>query len=92
MLEKKNYKNGQQTYEIKGNTLTYFLKTGLIKAQGPYINEMMEGKWIFNREDGSLWTIGHFLHHQKHGEWTRYHQDGSIEKQQTFHLGKEIKK
>jgi antitoxin component YwqK of YwqJK toxin-antitoxin module len=50
MLEKKFYVNGQPVYEINGNKLTYYFKNGKIKAEGPFINNLMEGEWIFYRE------------------------------------------
>lgn len=92
MLEKTTYKNGQITHEIIDGRLTYYLKSGLIKAIGPYINDLFEGQWTFNRMDGSLWQIGHFRNNLKHGLWTRYHKDGTIEKEMLFEDGRELKK
>src|SRR5687767_8357150 len=46
------YKNGQLISEQKGNVLTYYFKTGLVKAKGKSVEGSMEGKWIFNRESG----------------------------------------
>ena len=62
MLNKKEYANGQKIFEIKENTLTYFFKNGNLKASGPYINELMEGEWVFYRESGQLWQTGNFQH------------------------------
>jgi len=92
MLEKKTYKNGQITHKIEDGTLTYYLKSGLIKATGPYINELFEGMWTFNRIDGSLWQIGNFKNNLRHGKWIRYHKDGYIEKEMLFENDKEIKR
>jgi antitoxin component YwqK of YwqJK toxin-antitoxin module len=50
MLGKKLYANGQPIYEKIGDKLTYYFKNGKVKAQGPFINNMMEGEWIFDRE------------------------------------------
>lgn len=49
MLNKKEYANGQKIFEIKENTLTYFFKNGNLKASGPFMNEIMEGEWVFYR-------------------------------------------
>ena len=49
MLNKKEYANGQKIFEIKENTLTYFFKNGNLKASGSFINELMEGEWVFYR-------------------------------------------
>ncbi len=92
MLEKKVYANGQPVYHIDDHCLTVYYKTGLIKAKGKFINEMMEGQWDFYRADGSLWTIGHFLNSQKHGPWTRYKENYQIEKTEIYEFGKLQKK
>ena len=65
MLEKKNYSNGQKVYELTGDKLTYFLKTGKIKASGPYINGKMKGEWLFYRETGQLCVVGNFKNNIK---------------------------
>ena len=55
-------------------TLTYYFQTG----------EIMEGKWIFNRESGQLWGTGNFKNNKKHGEWIRYDKKGEKEYHVTF--------
>ena len=60
MLGKKHYNNGQKVYELTENTLSYFYKNGNLKATGPFINEFMEGEWLFYRESGQLWQVGNF--------------------------------
>ena len=86
------YKNGQVISEHKGNTLTYYFKTGEIKAKGKSIDGVMEGKWVFNRESGQLWQIGHFRNNKKHGEFVRYDKSGSEEYRAKFENGKLIEK
>lgn len=44
MLSKTNYANGQKIYELEGDMLTFFFKTGMVKAKGLYINDKMEGE------------------------------------------------
>ncbi len=83
-----NYKNGQLISDQKGNVLTYFFKTGLVKAKGKSIKGSMEGKWIFNRESGKLWQIGHFKKSKKHGEFIRYNKSGKVEYRAKFADGK----
>jgi antitoxin component YwqK of YwqJK toxin-antitoxin module len=84
MLEKKNYANGQKVYELNDNKLTYFFKTGKIRATGPYINERMERKWLFYRETGQLWVVGNFNNNMKNGSWIRYDINDRIEYQELF--------
>lgn len=94
MIKKKHYANGQPTHEIENETLTYFFKTGKIKAQGGYVNEQMHGEWIFYREskgDGNhLWQIGHFANNLKHGNWVRYSRNNEVEYDETFDNGKQL--
>lgn len=85
------YNNGQIVQEQKGDILTYYHKDGKIKAQGKCIDGSFEGKWEFFKKEGFLWQIGSFKNNQKHGEWIRYKADGSIEKEQKFDTGVELK-
>ena len=86
-----NYNNGQPVKEQKGDILTWYHKDGKIKAQGKCIDGSYEGKWEFFKKEGFLWGIGHFENNQKHGQWIRYKADGSVEKEQTFSKGVEVK-
>lgn len=92
MLEKKTYTNGQKVYELENERLTYFFKTGIKKAEGAFINKMMEGEWIFYRENGQLWQKGNFRNNMKHGEFTRYDKNGQVEYHEHFENNKIIKK
>lgn len=88
MLGKKEYANGQKTYELKGNILTYFYKNGQTRAFGSYKNDLMEGKWTFYRENGQLWQIGNFKENRKHGQWLRYDKNNVLEYDNYFENGK----
>lgn len=92
MKDRKQYANGQPVYTQDGDMLTYFFKTGIVKARGKYIGEIMEGEWIFNRESGTLWQVGHFLNGKKHGSWIRYGKDAEIEYDAEFKDGKLVHK
>jgi antitoxin component YwqK of YwqJK toxin-antitoxin module len=92
MLSKKSYVNGQKVYELDGDTLTFFYKTGKLKAKGPFINEQMEGEWLFYRETGQLWQIGNFKNSKKHGLWVRYDKNDQVEYQEAFAEDKVAKK
>jgi len=85
------YKNGQVVSEILGDTLTYYYKSGKLKAKGPYIRNKFEGTWLFYSEDGLLIQEGNFKNNVKDGEWKRYNKDGEIEYSAVFKEGKEIK-
>jgi antitoxin component YwqK of YwqJK toxin-antitoxin module len=86
------FKNGQKATSQKGDVLTYFYKSGPVKAKGKFVDDLMQGKWVFNREDGSLWQIGHFKDNLKHGEWIRYDKTGKVEYRERFVLGKIVKR
>ncbi len=87
-----HYKNGQKTFEQKGDILTYYFNTGAIRAKGPSPQGKMQGKWIFNRKSGQLWGVGHFKDDKKHGLWLRYDKNGKEEYRETFYEGKQVKK
>jgi len=92
MLEKKHYSNGQRIYELVGNRLTFFYKSGKIKAEGPYVSNQMEDEWKFYRESGQLSQIGHFKGNKKSGSWIRYDINGKTEYNETFENDKMLKK
>lgn len=87
-MKKKEYANGQKTYEQKGDTLTYFFKDGKVKAEGLSIHDLMEGEWKFYRESGQLWQVGNFKNGQKDSTWVRYDKNGSLEYKENFKNGK----
>ncbi|MGI5842330.1 MAG: toxin-antitoxin system YwqK family antitoxin, partial [Christensenellales bacterium] len=64
---------------------------GIIKAQGSFINEMMEGEWKFYYQEGVLWQTANFKENKKHGVWIRYDKNGLITYNQTFENGKQVK-
>lgn len=84
MLEKKEYANGQKVYDYDGTTLTYYFKNGKVKAKGTLVDEKMEGEWLFYRETGQLWQVGHFKNGEKKGEWKRFDRSGKVEHEETF--------
>jgi antitoxin component YwqK of YwqJK toxin-antitoxin module len=83
-MKSEKYKNGQVISDLENNVLTYFFKSGVIKASGLYINQVMEGEWRFYRENGQLWQIGHFSAGNKNGTWIRYNKDGEVEYEKEF--------
>lgn len=87
MKDKKTYNNGQVVQSLDGEYLTYYFKTGIIKARGLFIKEKMEGEWKFYRESGQLWQIGHFKNGVKNGSWLRYDKLGEVEYDKEFENG-----
>ena len=92
MLKNKEYANGQKTYELVGNKMTYFFKNRKIKAEGILENDQMQGEWRFYRETGQLWQVGNFINNKKDGTWIRYDKDGKLEYSETFNNNKVVKK
>lgn len=88
MLEKERYANGQRMWQIADDRLTYFFADGTLKAEGPYLNGLMEGEWRFYRQTGQLWVVGNFRQGQKDGRWTRWNKDDQVEYDETFAGGK----
>jgi antitoxin component YwqK of YwqJK toxin-antitoxin module len=86
------YRNGQRISEQNGEVLTYYYKSGKMKARGKYINGKFEGKWLFYREDGTLSQEGNFKNNKKDGEWKRFGETGKLEYHARFSDGKQIEK
>lgn len=79
-------------WEIVAERLTYFFADGTLKAEGPYINSLMDGEWRFYRQTGQLWVVGNFSRGQKHGRWTRWDKGGKVEYDETFAAGKIVRR
>lgn len=91
MLTNEKYKNGQVKNSFKNDYLIYYFKSGIVKAEGKYINNKMEGTWKFYRENGTLWQVGNFLNNMKEGKWIRYNKDGIIDYSKQFKTNVELK-
>ena len=89
---KNKYANGQNVCELRGDRLTYYFKTGAVKAEGSFINDVMEGEWKFYRESGQLWVVGNFRSGKKNGPWIRFDKNGKLEYDETFLDGRVVKK
>lgn len=92
MMNKKQYVNGQKTFEQVVDKLTYFFKDGKIKAEGISIKGLMQGEWKFYRENGQLWQVGNFKNDMKNGTWLRYDKNDKLEYEETFKDNKILKK
>lgn len=86
------YVNGQKSYILEGNKLTFFFKDGKVRAEGPFENGMMQGEWTFYRATGQLWEIGHFMNDKKDGRFIRYDKENKVEYDEVFQAGKIVKK
>ncbi len=84
----KKYKNGQRVAEQVGDERIVYLKNGNIKAKGKFINGKMQGKWIFYRESGELWSEGELKDDIKEGVWKRWDKKGELEYHAIFVSGK----
>ena len=91
MEREKTYANGQAISSQRGNILTYYFKTGIVKATGPVVeNQVLDGKWVFYRENGMLSEVGHFKAGQKHGIWLFYDALGQLAYESEFSFGNEV--
>ncbi len=79
MLGKKHYANGQKVYELSGDTLTYFYRNGRIRAEGLYVNNLMEGEWKIYRQTGQLWVVCNYVKGNKCGSNIRYDRLDNID-------------
>ncbi len=76
------YNNGQDVSEQKGDVLTYYFENGEVKAQGKYVDGVMQGKWIFSKKEGYFDDAG-----KQHGQWTVLNKDGSVQKKNNLTTG-----
>lgn len=90
-LSNDTYANGQKSYILENNRLTFFFKDGKVKAEGPFENNMMQGEWTFYRATGQLWGTGQFKDDTKNGRWIRYDKNDQVEYDKIFKDGKMIK-
>ena len=72
MLGKQHYANGQKVYELIGDILTYFYRNGKIKAEGLFVDNLMEGEWKFYKQTGRLWQVGNYTNGKKNGSFIKY--------------------
>ena len=71
MLGKQHYANGQKVYELIGDILTYFYRNGKIKAEGLFVDNLMEGEWKFYKQTGRLWKVSNFTNGEKSDTYIR---------------------
>lgn len=90
MEREQTFANGQPVSSQRGNILTYYYKTGVIKSTGPVLGDKMDGKWSFYRENGMLWQVGNFKAGEKHGAFLQYDKLGQLEYAAEFSSGKEV--
>ena len=87
MLGKKFYDNGQKMHELSGDILTFFYRDGKIKAEGLFVDKLMEGEWKFYRETGQLWQVGNFTNGKRNGYFIRYDIHDNIQYEEDFENG-----
>ena len=87
MLGKKFYDNGQKMHELSGDILTFFYRDGKIKAEGLFVDKLMEGEWKFYRETGQLWQVGNFTNGKRNGYFIRYDIHDNIQYEEDFEDG-----
>lgn len=93
MEKERTFANGQAVSSQRGNILTFYFKTGVVKATGPVLqDQQMDGKWVFYNENGMLSEVGHFRSGVKHGLWQGYDKLGQLEYEAEFIAGKEASK
>ena len=91
MLEKSIFSNGQKVYELKDRKLTYYFKSGELKATGPYIKNKKEGLWEYFHRNGELWKTGEYKGGKKHGRWQHFSPEGQVEVDKLFDHGVQVR-
>lgn len=93
MEREKTFANGQAVSSQRGDILTYYYKTGIVKATGTVLkDQVMDGKWLFYSENGLLTEVGYYKKGKKHGVFLHYDKLGQLVYEVEFSEGKEVRK
>ena len=56
--------------------LTQRFASGVVQAEGVYVNGMPDGAWTYFLENGRGRQVGSYVNGQRHGDWTESYDDG----------------
>ena len=73
-----------RTYPKKSGKFLELYPNGVLKAQGSYAADSMQGAWLFYRKNGTLMRSGSFDHGRQTGDWVTYDQNGKPYKTTRF--------
>lgn len=64
--------------ERQGLWKHHWIHSGILRAEGLYLNNVEDGLWKFYHGNGDLCSIGQFLNGQKFGLWAHYFENNIL--------------
>jgi antitoxin component YwqK of YwqJK toxin-antitoxin module len=89
----KLFVEGQHIAGQRTGVWKVYLRSGQLKATGPFLDHKMHGEWTWFSKDGALVQVGSFDNNElQTGKWMRYHPNGQIKEIDQFEQGKKVAK
>jgi antitoxin component YwqK of YwqJK toxin-antitoxin module len=66
---------------------TYYHRNRRILGKGKYVNQKMEGEWLFYNEQGVLVSEHHYEDGKNHGVWKTFFTDGTVAEKEKWVKG-----
>ncbi|MCX6247495.1 MAG: hypothetical protein NTW10_07165 [Bacteroidetes bacterium] len=61
-----------------------------IQMTGEYKNSLRDGRWVYYRENGNIWSEGYFTKGKSEGKRLIYHENGKIYIEGTYKDGRPV--
>ena len=66
---------------------TYYHRNRSILGNGKYVDQQMQGKWLFYNEQGVLVSEHHYENGKNHGTWKTFFTDGTVAESENWKNG-----
>jgi antitoxin component YwqK of YwqJK toxin-antitoxin module len=92
------YNNGDISEKIewrndkKSGIWEQYFKGNTLRLKGFFVDNKLEGEFLVNYEDGKPYVKGVYVNDQRNGKWTFFKQDGTVETELEYMLGKAANK
>jgi len=67
----------------------FYFRTGELRSEGNFINNVRQGVWKFYFPNGQLEQTGTFRNGKEDGLWTWFYDDGSLRREENYYRGLE---
>ncbi len=71
---------------------TYYHRNRSVLGKGKYVDQQMQGKWLFYNDQGVLVSEHHYQNGENHGVWKTFFTDGTIAESEKWVNGKKTGK
>jgi antitoxin component YwqK of YwqJK toxin-antitoxin module len=88
------YNNGDISEKIewksdkKSGIWEQYFKGNILRLRGFFIDNKLQGEFLVNYENGKPYVKGRYLNDQRNGKWTFFKEDGAVETELEFLLGR----